>query len=57
MFSKKITFCATHSEMVDVWPHPQPASKFIPEEYKKLERFWQNNVHEPTVKVCIPYSF
>jgi|TARA_R100000030_G_scaffold83954_1_gene67034 hypothetical protein len=55
MFSKKITFCATHSEMVDVWPHPQPASKFIPEEYKKLERFWQNNVHEPTVKVCIPF--
>ena len=38
MFDTKITFCATDASMVDVWPHPQPASRFIPDEYKKLER-------------------
>tara|TARA_R100000005_G_C4967341_1_gene181643 strand:- start:19 stop:705 length:687 start_codon:yes stop_codon:yes gene_type:complete len=55
MFNKKITFCATSQAMVDVWPHPQPASRFIPEEYKKLERFKNNNLHKPTVKTCMPF--
>lgn len=55
MFNKKITFCATNEEMLDVWPHPQPASRFIPEEYKKLERFKNNNFHTPTVKTCMPF--
>tara|TARA_R100001463_G_scaffold61058_1_gene113768 strand:- start:1048 stop:1692 length:645 start_codon:yes stop_codon:yes gene_type:complete len=41
--------------MLDVWPHPQPASKFIPEEYKKLKRFKDNNLHSPTVKTCMPF--
>ena len=55
MFSKKITFCAINENMLDVWPHPEPASKFIPEEYKKLKRFKDNNLHSPTVKTCMPF--
>jgi len=55
LFSKKITFCASNKEMLDIWPHPQPASKFIPEEYKKLKRFKDNNLHSPTVKTCMPF--
>jgi|TARA_R100000988_G_scaffold63749_1_gene32062 hypothetical protein len=55
MLNKKITFCATDEGMLDVWPHPQPASKFIPEEYKKLERHHRGNMHAPTLKTCIPF--
>ena len=55
MFDKKITFCATNEGMLDVWPHPQPASRFIPDEYKKLKRFKENNLHSPTVKTCVPF--
>jgi hypothetical protein len=55
MFNKKIKFCATSKDMVDVWPHPKPASQFIPEEYKKLERFEKGNMHNPTLKTCIPF--
>lgn len=55
MFNKKITFCAIDKEMLDVWPHPQPASKSIPEEYKKLKRHVDNNLHKPTVKTCMPF--
>jgi hypothetical protein len=54
LLHKKITFCATDEGMLDVWPHPKPATHFIPEEYKKLERFADNNLHRPTVKTCIP---
>ena len=55
MFSKKIIFCATDANMVDVWPHPKPASRFIPEEYKSLERFKGGNLHEITLKTCVPF--
>ena len=55
MFNKKITFCATDKGMLDIWPHPQPASRVIPEEYKKLKRHIDNNLHAPTVKTCIPF--
>ena len=55
MFNKKITFCAIDRDMVDVWPHPQPSSRVIPEEYKNLKRHSKNNLHEPTVKTCIPF--
>ena len=41
MFEKKINFIPTDKDMADVWPHPQPASRCIPEEYKNLERFIQ----------------
>ena len=53
--NKKITFCATKKEMLEVWPHPKPASRFIPDEYKKLERFENKNFFSPTVKTCIPF--
>ena len=39
MLENKIKFIATTEEMTDVWPHPQPAQRFISEDYKKLERF------------------
>ena len=55
MFNKKITFCATDKSMLEVWPHPQPASRFIPEEYKKLERFYNGDMHKATLKTCIPF--
>jgi hypothetical protein len=55
MFTKKITFCASKKEMLDVWPHPKPASFFIPDEYKKLKRFSKDNMHSPTLKTCIPF--
>tara|TARA_R100000030_G_scaffold25399_1_gene18456 strand:- start:969 stop:1655 length:687 start_codon:yes stop_codon:yes gene_type:complete len=55
MFDKKIIFCATDEGMIDIWPHPKPASRFIPNEYKKLERFTDGNFHVPTLKLCIPF--
>ena len=55
MFNNKMTFCAIDRDMVDVWPHPQPSSRVIPEEYKNLKRHSKNNLHEPTVKTCIPF--
>ena len=55
MFNKKITFCATDKSMLEVWPHPKPASRFIPEEYKKLERFYNGDMHKATLKTCIPF--
>ena len=55
MIDKKITFCAIRKEMLEVWPLPKPASRFIPEEYKKLERFENSNMHNPTLKTCIPF--
>ena len=41
--------------MLDIWPHPQPASRVIPEEYKKLKRHTEGNLHSPTVKTCMPF--
>ena len=55
MLNKKITFCATNNNMVDIWPHPKPAGRFIPEEYRKLERHTKNNLHQPTLKTCVPF--
>ena len=55
MLNKKITFCAINKDMLDIWPHPKPASRFIPNEYKKLERFENKNFFAPTVKTCIPF--
>jgi hypothetical protein len=55
MFDKKITFCATAKEMLSIWPHPQPASRFIPDEYKDLPRFNDGNLHGITLKTCIPF--
>ena len=55
MFEKKITFCATDEGMLDIWPHPKPASRVIPDEYKKLKRHADGNLHLPTVKTCMPF--
>lgn len=56
MFEKQIKFIAYNSDMVDIWPHPKPASRFIPEGYKKLERFPLNgNMNYASVKTCIPF--
>jgi len=55
MFSKKITFIATDEAMNKIWPHPKPANQFIPEEYKKLERYSKNNLAQPTIKTCMPF--
>ena len=55
ILNKKIIFCAQNKDMVDVWPHPKPASRFIPDEYKKLERHFGGNLHQKTIKTCIPF--
>tara|TARA_R100000781_G_scaffold35529_1_gene25309 strand:+ start:1199 stop:1885 length:687 start_codon:yes stop_codon:yes gene_type:complete len=55
MFTKKIKFCATDESMLNIWPHPKPASRYIPDEYKKLKRFKDGNLHSPTVKTCVPF--
>ena len=55
MFENKITFCAVREDMLELWPHPKPASKFIPDEYKKLKRLTDNDLHRPTVKTCMPF--
>jgi hypothetical protein len=55
MFEKKIKFVATNEDMKDIWPNPKPASRFIPDEYKKLKRFKDDNLHNPTVKTCVPF--
>lgn len=55
MFENKIKFVATDGNMKDIWPNPKPASRFIPDEYKKLKRFKDDNLHNPTVKTCVPF--
>ena len=55
IFNKKITFCAIDKEMVNIWPHPKPDSRFIPDEFKKLSRFYEGNLHDPTIKTCMPF--
>jgi len=55
MLNKKIIFCASNKDMVDIWPHPKPALRFIPDEYKNLPRLNNNNLHDPTLKTCIPF--
>ena len=55
MFEKKIIFCAEKESMAEIWPHPVPASKVIPDDYKKLSSYQDGNVMAPTVKKCIPF--
>jgi len=54
-FDNKIKFCPIDKEMAKVWAHPKPASNVIPEEYKKLERHKGGNLHETTLKTCMPF--
>ena len=53
--SKKIQFVASKKSMIDVWPHPKHATQFIPDEYKKMPRHNEKNLHNPTVKTCMPF--
>jgi hypothetical protein len=55
MFEKKITFIATDKDYENIWPHPQAANHFIPQNYKNLKRHEDKNLHKPTVKTCIPF--
>ena len=55
MFEKKITFIATDRAYENIWPHPQAANHFIPQNYKNLKRHEDNNLHKPTVKTCMPF--
>jgi len=55
MINKKITFCAINKEMVDIWPNPQPASRFIPDTYKNLPRYEDKDMHKPSLKICVPF--
>jgi|TARA_R100001594_G_scaffold108953_1_gene143716 hypothetical protein len=55
MFNKEIKFIIIDKALEDIVPHPEPASRFIPEEYKKLERFIDGDLHKATVKTCIPF--
>jgi hypothetical protein len=55
MFDKKIDFCATNKEMLDIWPHPTPATQAIPKEYKNLERLGGGELTNATVKTCMPF--
>ena len=55
MLENKIKFIATNKDFLKIWPHPKPASRFIPDAYKKLERFKDNNMHVPTLKTCVPF--
>lgn len=34
---------------------PKPASRFIPDEYKKLEKFKNKNYQDATIKACVPF--
>ena len=37
-------------------PEPKPGVKFIPDQYKKMEKLFENkNPHLPSVKACIPF--
>ena len=55
MLENEIKFIASDREFVEVWPHPKPSSRFIPEDYKKLEKFNHGNMHDETIKGCIPF--
>ena len=45
----------TESRSVGLEYSPQPATKFIPEEYKNLPSYEGDDLRKPTVKKCIPF--
>ena len=57
--TKKIEFIlpnqTTESRSVGLEYSPQPATKFIPEEYKNLPSYEGDDLRKPTVKKCIPF--
>ena len=53
--TKKIEFILSNKNLKDAIPYPKPASHFIPEQYKKLEKLINGDVNQATVKGCIPF--
>ena len=53
--SKTIEFICHAKGMETIYPNPKPAKVFIPEPYKKLERFYQNDMKSGTLKTCVPF--
>ena len=53
--ANKIEFILCNKNLKDVIPYPKPASHFIPEQYKKLEKLIDGDVNRATVKSCIPF--
>jgi|TARA_R100000008_G_C3536519_1_gene142337 hypothetical protein len=51
----EIQFIATDSDMEKIWPPPKPATHFIPQEYKNMPRFANNDMKVLTVKACVPF--
>lgn len=53
----KISF-STHSELLDIIPHPLPAMKCVPDWYKNMDTHIDDPskdvVHGPTLKSCMP---
>tara|TARA_R110002012_G_scaffold300278_1_gene500006 strand:+ start:2831 stop:3541 length:711 start_codon:yes stop_codon:yes gene_type:complete len=52
MFDKKIKF---YSVIANLLEKPKPASRYIPKDYVKLERYLNNKTVDQTVKACMPF--
>ena len=53
--TQKIEFILCNKNLKDVIPYPKPASHYIPEQYKKLEKLREGDYNQPTLKSCIPF--
>jgi hypothetical protein len=42
------------SKYADWFLHPVPVKKVMPDWYKKLKTFTDNNIHNPTIRKCVP---
>ena len=42
------------SKYADWLLHPVPVKKVIPDWYKKLQIFVDNDMHKPTIRKCVP---
>tara|TARA_R110001592_G_scaffold50431_5_gene155981 strand:+ start:778 stop:1458 length:681 start_codon:yes stop_codon:yes gene_type:complete len=51
----KIEFILCNKSLENAIPYPKPASHFIPEQYKKLEKLKNGDVNRATIKSCIPF--
>lgn len=51
----KIEFILCNKSLQDAIPYPKPASHFIPEQYKKLEKLKNGDINQATIKSCIPF--
>ena len=44
-----------HKFFTSITESPKPAKNFIPEDYKKLSNYIDNDLRSPTVKKCMPF--